>query len=398
MADFPTFQDLFRVGRDEILSRNSALTRQVIERQGSDANVLNASASAVGDEVVGQLTEVEAGLYLDSAQGVALDRLVFDRYGLTRKPAGPALGSVSFTTTAPAPGAFSIPVGTRLSTVDGRQFITTAAGSFAAGSTGPVLVAVRSTLAGSSQQAAVGTITSLISQLSGQPADLVVANPLATAGATDEEKDDSLRDRARRFFVTARRGTAAAIEAAALGVTGVQTATIIEILDAFGRPAKTLELFVSDAFTESLVNVSPTPASYQAQSQVLANVVFQALDDARAAGIFVKVTVAKVTLQAVSLGLRFLSGVDVDEVAIQARAQIVNTINALPPGQPVVIATLIDALRLVPGLFVTGQEILSPAGDVVPGQLEALRTSLSLVVATSMQPDRALQGSNNPDA
>lgn len=397
MADFPAFQELFRVGRDEILTRNSSLTREVIEREGSDANAIVAGEAAVGDEVIGQLTKVAAGLYLDSAKGQDLDRLVFDRYGLTRKPASPAMGSVVFTTTAPAPGAFSIPLGTKLQAIDGEQFITTAAASFAAASTGPVTVAVRSVLAGASQQAANNTITSIVTQISGQPTDLRVNNTVATAGADDEEKDESLRDRARQFFTTARRGTLAAIRVAALGVPGVRTATAFEVIDVFGRPAKAVQLVVSDAFTDQLVNVNPTPATYQAQSQVLSTTVFNALEDVRAAGIFVDVSVAQVVLQGVTLGLRFLAGVNVDTVALKARAIVAATINSQRPGQAMTISSLISALQLITGLIVTGQEIISPAGDVVAEPLQVLRTSLSLVVASSLQPDQALQGSGNPD-
>jgi len=48
MGDFPNFQDLFRVGRDEALVRNGKLTKASIEREGGDANILNAAAAAVG--------------------------------------------------------------------------------------------------------------------------------------------------------------------------------------------------------------------------------------------------------------------------------------------------------------------------------------------------------------
>jgi len=398
MGDFASFQEIFRVGRDEILSRNSQLTREVIERDGSDANVLVAAAAAIGDDSIGQLTQVEAGLYLDSAKGLMLDRLVFDRYGLTRKPASPSQGSASFSTTAPAPGAFTIPSGTKLQASDGKQFITTASGSFAAGSTGPVLVAIRSVLAGSAQQAASGTITSILGQITGQPSDLVVTNTLATAGADDEEKDESLRDRARLFFTTARRGTIAAIRVAALAVPGVRTATAFEVIDVFGRPAKAVQLVIADAYTDQLVNVSPTPPTYQAQSQVLALTVFNSLDDVRAAGIYVDVQVGSVVLQAVTLGLRFVAGANVDSVALQARAIVAATINALSPGSSLTIASLVAALRLINGLVVTGQEIISPPGDIAVQPLQVLRSSLALVVASTVQPDQALQGSANPDA
>lgn len=398
MADAPTFKELFRVARDEMLARNSELSLEVIEREGTDANALCAANAASGDEVIGQLVKVEADLYLDSAKGDALTRLVFDRYGLLRKPAAPALGSVVFTTTAPNPSVFAIPTGTKLQTKDGRQFITTASATFATGSTGPVTVAVRSVVAGLAQQAKIGTITSLITRLTGAPGDLAVTNMLATVGADDEEQDDELRGRAREFFTTARRGTVAAIQAAARAVPGVRKATAFENLDAFGRPAKSVQCIIADAFTDQLVDVGAVPPAYQAQSQVLAGNVFAALDEYRGGGVFVDVRVGQVVMQGIQLGLRFNAGVDPDTVALQARAVVAGTINALAPGEDLILSTLLTALRALPGLNVTGQEIVSPLGDVVVQPLQIVRTSLALVLAVSMQPTVALQSSNNPDA
>jgi uncharacterized phage protein gp47/JayE len=276
--------------------------------------------------------------------------------------------------------------------------VTTASATFAAGGTGPVTVAVRSVLAGASQQARANTITSIADAINGSPDDLRVNNALATAGADDEEKDEQLRERARQFWTSARRGTLGAIQSAALAVSGVRKATAFEAIDALGRPAGAVQLILADAFTEQLVAVSPTPAAYQAQSQVLADEVFGALYDVRAAGIYVQVQVAQVTLQGVSLGLSFQGGVNVDQVALQARATVAAYVNTLAPGSPLRVANLVTVLRTIPGLIVTGNEVISPAGDVTPDTLEVLRSSLSLVVAVSLQPDRAIQATTNPDS
>ncbi len=396
MADFPTFEDLFRIARDEALTRNSRLKRNVLERQGTDANALVASSAAVGDEVIGQLAVTEAGTFLSSAKGAKLDRVVFDRYGLLRKPASPSVGSVVFSVVTPNPAPFTVPTNTRLQTPSGLTFITSASYVFAYGATS-LTAAVRSVQAGLSQQAQIGTITSILDLITGAPADLTVANTVATAGADDAESDDSYRDRAQRFFTTARRGTVAAIETAAIGVSGVRTASAFEVLDALGRPAKAVQLAISDAFTEQLIDVTPVPAAYQTQSQVLASTVYTALYDVRAAGIFVDVFVAAVVLQGVHLALLFRAGANVDTVALQARAAVVNYMNELSPGSMFDRTTATNRLRSIRGLYITGNEIISPVGNVIPQQIQVLRTTLALVAAVSVQPDQALQGSANPD-
>lgn len=395
--DAPSYDDLRRIARDEMLSRSQSLTLEVIERDGSEANILSHGIAAVGDELAGALTRVAAGLYLDSAQGRALDKLVFSKFGLVRRPASQALGTVELSTTAPAPGAVPVPRGTRFQTADGREFISWADTTYPISSTGPVLVQVRSVLSGADQQAAAGTITSLSSQLAGSPTDLRVTNTLATAGAADEETDDSLRDRARRFFSTVRRGTVAAIEAAALNVPGVLRANAFEYLDVYGRPVKAAQVVVADTFTDALVEQGINPPTYQTQSQALASLVATELEEWRAAGVYVNVLVAQVVLVAVTLALRFHAGVEVDTVALSARAMVASRINELSPGETLTPAMLVERLRMVDGLDVTGEEILSPPGIIETAPLQVLRSTLSMVVASTVQPDRALQGNANAD-
>jgi hypothetical protein len=404
MPDLPTYTDLFRVARDQILQLNGQISQDAIEREGMDANILVAGGVAAADEVVGQLTDLGAGLYLDSATGTKLDRLVFDRYGLIRNPAAAAVGSVVFTTATPSPTTFTIPSGTVLASSGGLQYITTTDAIFIAGATGPLTVAVRSVLAGANQNATVGSIINITSQISGSPSNLAVTNTLATAGAADAETDQALRNRARGFFTTVQKGTLAALQNAALGVAGVQTAAAFEVIDSYGRPARQVQLVVSDQFTTQFANTSVVPPQYAQQSQMLAANVFNALSDVRPAGTFVQVIVAQVILQGVQLALTFQAGVDTNQVALQARAAVTNYVNSLAPGSPFQVGTLnpqvgaLGALSSVPGLILTGGEIVSPAGTVQPAVTQVIRTSLGLVAAVAAQGNQPIITGSNPDA
>ena len=398
MSDFVGFTDLFRVFRDEVLASNEKLSLDAVERDGADANVLGAACSAVGDEVIGQLAGVAAACWLDSAENQSLHRLVFDRYSLVCKQAAVALGSVEFSTIATTVAPFTVVAGTQLQTADGKKFLTISPVIFPAGSTGPVVARVRSSVAGKDQQVGVGMITSLTSQVSGAPADLTVTNSLATSGADDAESDDALRDRARQFWISARRGTGAAIEAATLAIPGVQKATAIEMLDVCGRPARFVQLIIADGYTDALVSQGVNPVTYQAQSQILAQVVYSGLSDVRAMGIHVEVLVAQVVLQPVRLRLRFQAGYDADAVADVARGTTIAFINSLRPGASLVISDLLIALGTVPGLVLGyGDEIESPAGDVLAQALQVLRTNLNLVTVASMQTDMPVAPTANPD-
>ncbi len=383
MADFPSTPDLLRIARDEVLLRNSALTRDIVDRAGSDANALMAASVAVGDAVVGQLIRVTAALSVSTAKGADLDRILFDRYGLVRKDSAPALTSLTFTIPAPAASNFAIPVGTQFRTSDNKVFASTAQRTFLAGSSTLTGVPVASVLAGLSQQARAGTITSIVDTIAGAPAGLTVTNPLATAGAADAELDEAFRARGKLFYATARRGTLGAIEAGALAVSGVATARAFEVIDTNGEAARLVTLVVADAFTQQLVNATSIPGTYETQAQALATAVSLGLLDVRAAGIGVVVLVANVELVGVTLGLRFRAGVDVDSVSAAARAAAVSHVNSLAPGAPLVISALEEALSVVPGIILLGGEVLAPTLDVTPGTTTALRTSEALVVVTA---------------
>jgi len=395
MADFPTRNDLFRVARDRILGLNAQLSAEVVMREGTDANVLIAGGSAMADAVIGQLINVCRAQYLDSSEGAALDRLALDRYNLVRKPAAPSLGTVQLTTTTPTTAAFTIPAGTAFSTADGTQFISNVTTSFPTGSVGPIYVAVRSVLAGFNQQAKIGTITDIVSTITGSPSDLVATNLVATAGAADAEADPSLRDRCRRFWTTAQRGTLAAIENGALTVAGVVKASAIEVLDSRGRPGRWVQLLISDRFTDALVQLNTTSPTYDAQAQVLAKAVFLALSNYRCGGLYVQVIVARVVLVQVRLDLTFSADSDPIEVSENARAVVVNFINELDPGASFIPEDAVAALRSVNGLVITGNEIAVPAGTVVPRAMQALRSSFALVTATNE--GAALYTNSNPD-
>lgn len=414
MSDVPTRQDLFDIGRNEILTQNPALATEAVQSPGSDSNLFLASSAAMGDEVNGQVTRLAAGLFLNSARGPALDRYVFDRYNLTRKPAAPAVGTVNFALPSAPATPFTIPAGVVVASQNGTQYVTTGATVFPTSTNGapgnPLVSApIRSLLAGASQQAAVGTITTIVSQSAitipnGVTGPLTCTNSLATAGAADAESDNSLRARAKNFFSTARRGTLSAIQQGALAVPGVQTATAIEITDGSGIPSSFVSLVVADQFTQALINYSPTgsvlPVNYQPQSQVLAQNVASALLEVRAGGVFVDVTVGNVTLMSVVLSLVFLAGnTTPDQSAFLARAAVVAYINGLSPGQSFDPAAAKALFQTVPGLDPKNSQVISPSGVVETQSVtQVFRTTLQLVTATAYSTAVTLTSGNNPDA
>lgn len=379
MPDLPSFVDLQQAGRAEMLADSNRLTPEVLDRDGSDANVLNASSAAMGDQIVGQLALVLRDLFLGTAKGAALRKLAWDRYRLASKEASAAWGTVEFTTTAAAAATFTIDVGLRLSTSDGTEFETLTVAVFPAGSTGPISVPVRSVLAGAGQQAAAGTITNITGTITGQPADLAVTNAAATAGAGNAESNDSIRERAVNFYTTVRRGTPSAVLQGALATPGVVKANVFEYLGADAQPNGRLNIVVTDNFTAALVNQSANPPAYQTQAQALALQVRATLQEYIAQGVAFSVFVAQVILLSQRLSYAVQASYDPSTVDNAVRATAANYVNTLRPGQtydPGEVKRIVDSTE---GVVAESCVVLSPTVPVVPAALQVIRTSLGLV-------------------
>lgn len=374
--DLPNFQDLFRTGRDEALSRNNRLTLEEIERKGSDLNILVAASAAMSDDVMGQLAQLKADTFAGTARFDALDRLILDRYpGLVRKQASPSFGYVTFSFSPAVTSAFSIPDGTQLSTADGVQFITVGAVSVAIGTTS-IAVPVRSVLAGAQQKAKPGAINSLLAQIVGAPSSgMTVSNTAATFGGEDRESDTDYVTRSRTYFLSQRRATKSAIEQAVLSIPGVRKCTVFENLDTLGRPIGYVQIVVADSYTEQFVTASTLPATYAAQLANLAVQIETVLEDWRSAGVGVQVVFATVVLQSIRVSLAYLPGVDQESVKTVVLARIIQHVNGLKPGEALNISDLRNLAQTTSGVYATGNEIVTPTGNVMPRPGEVLRTS-----------------------
>lgn len=398
MSDFPTRQQFRQLGEIALLTRNSAITRAACTTRGSDTDAYLEAAAAIADAVIGQLISTAGGVFIDAAKGEALKRRIYDLVGLLPKKAVGALGSVDFQVAVAMVSDLAIPAGTTLSSQLGLDFETTTSAVYPKATTAPLTVPVRSLLAGSTVYAPANTINGISSEIPNAPDGLTVNNPLATSVGDDDESDDSYRAGYREFFNNVRRGTLSAIEAEARRTPGVTTAKAFEILDGIGRQQKQVLLGVTDRFTEQYVLANTNPPLYQVQSQVLAQTVFNRLVDTRGAGIYVHVYVAATVVQTIQMALSFLATANINDTATRARAAVVNYINMLPPGQSLLRSALINVLRGVPGLVVTGNEIVFPPGNITARALQAIRTSLTYVTASASQPERPLASIYSPDA
>jgi uncharacterized phage protein gp47/JayE len=364
--DLPSRLVLHGIGRRYVLTRASKIDPAQVDTEGSDVNLFVGSQAFVGAATVRQLGEQLADLFLDSAEDEGLDRYAWDRYKLLRKGAAAALSSVRMFRPTAGGGAGNFPVGTRLQTQTGIEYITTAAAAFGASTLSVTGIGVRAVQAGKAFQVGANTIR----RFAVPPFDttIQVTNDEPTAGGEDREEDEAFRERVRDFWRTARRGILAAIAFGARQVPGIVSATAEEALTPAAQPARVVNLYVADS--SGVANAA------------LAQVVRNALLDFRAAGIAVIVTPSIPQIVDVELELTFAAGTDTSTLAELIRGAVFEFVNSLPVNGALYRAALFSLLQRFAGqgLIVADSTVIEPAGDLVPAPGRTLRTTLSNIV------------------
>ncbi|MDO9235955.1 MAG: baseplate J/gp47 family protein [Aquabacterium sp.] len=220
MFNRPSLGDIVQRVRTDVLSRLS--TDDVLRR--ADAEVYARVMGGVAHGLYGFIEWLSNQLLYDTAEVEYLERWC-SIWGLTRKAAAAATGSVTFTVQAGA----VIPSGTLLQALDGVQYQTTAGATVAGTSaTAPVAAVVA---AGASNRV-TGQSLSLVSPVVGVQS---TATAGALTGGADVETDDALRARLlARIQQPPQGGAASDYTTWALEVAGVTRAWLYPAELGFG--------------------------------------------------------------------------------------------------------------------------------------------------------------------
>lgn len=378
MADLPTRQELFDRWRDAALTvPDTRVSAREIDREGSDLNLQAAAASIMGEEIVRRMARALAGVFEDTAEDDALDRVVFDRKGLPRLPAEVSVSEIQLTRPTFAAGAGTIDGGlpgsgppnpTRIRTNQGIVYIITQDAVFGAAELGPITVTIQAELAGLASE-----VTELQSwNFVDAPFDesITISNPDESAGGADEERDSRYRARAKAFFPTLRRGTLAAIEFGLLSTPGVDTVSVIEVIDASsGLPACSGQAFVLDALGQS-------------NETLVARGLLNLLEF-RSLGIPIvgfPGTPEFINIDFVGTSFDTAVVLDTSQAAEDVRSSIVAALNNQQPGKNLLRTTILAAARQVEGFVVEDTDLVEPAGTLIPATIDvAFRTRRELI-------------------
>lgn len=364
----PTQPDLFAVGLRAYTMGPSPITRDIVSTTGSMANIVNTAGATMG-AVVGTYAEQLFGAgFLDTAisQGdEVLDRYAWERHGLTRPEASAAVVALSFSRTTTSAGYLD--AGFQVSAGDGLLFRTLAALPLPEGDMGPWTVDAICVESGIAGNVDVGSITTIVSETSGQ--ELEVTNAEAAAGGSEPATNAEFGELIRRYPRTLEKGTLAAIRGAVLEIGGVNAALVENIVDGNGEPTGYVRVAIADAIGGA--------------NAALARRVKDVLLDVRGGGIPIVVDSSVPVLVKIDVsGVSFRSGFDTAAVLSEARSRIKAAVNALDPMEPLRRAAIVSALQSTRGLVVPDGSVLRPVGDVVPTLDEGLE-DLRPVLRTS---------------
>lgn len=288
-------------------------------------------------------------LYLQMFLGLrdAIPVATFLSFGFERLPAAVAVGYVSVSSQTPLANQLTIPLGTEFTAIDGRKYTTTAAVTWAAGSS-LVQIPVQHTEAGLVGNIAAGAITS--SPFFGS--EYTVSNQAIETGR-DVETDTEREARFAEFVQSISRGTLVAC---------TYEAKQSRVLDGNGNLAEYVTRIGVDEQAGHvriyLYSSLGTPsAALLADGQYRIDGTTDPVTGAvtpgyRAAG--VRVDVLGMLERAVPLSIRveMLDGYTVDASVRQQLSDIFAVqIRSVQPGETLYLGTLIEALLVVPGVL-----------------------------------------------
>jgi hypothetical protein len=365
-VDSPTRFDLYQLGREYLLTHATKIQRNVVDTEGSDANLFVGATSFMAGAVSTQLAARTAALFGRSAEREDLDRLNVDRWNLPRKGASPALGSVRFYRATATAGGGAIPVGTKINTDDGIEYITTTPALFGALSL-EVPADVRATRAGDTQQVGRYRLVRIFQPGTIFDPTIQVINDEPTAGGEPRESDDDYRLRGQGAPRALARGTLRAIQEGATATPGVTSALASEVLDGDLRPARVVQLFIADGSGLA--------------SRALGLEALRQINDYRAAGIAVLPALSTPYLVAVRLRLAFIAGVSTTVLSNTVRLAVIAYINSLPTGAALFRSNMNSILARYQssGLIPNSSSITEPTGDIYPPAGRTIRTTVALV-------------------
>lgn len=324
---------------EEMAAGLESRTGVLLNRGGDMALRLYAVAAEIASLWV-QMDWLERQSFPQTAISDFLDRHAETR-GLTRGGSVCAVGTIRFEIDETRSSAMTVNAGTVCLNSAGTEFITTDAGTIAAGGTF-CIVSARAREGGAAGNVPAGSVC----YMSPAPVGIVRCyNPEAFSGGADEETDDSLRARVLQSYASLPNGSNTAFyEKAALETDGVAAVSIVPC----NRGTGTVDIIISS-------NEGMPSAALLAELE-------KKLDENREICVDVSVLAPTAKSVDVTVGIDVADGYDSAAVISAASDAVIKLFSGAMLGTDVLRAQIGSVIYGVPG--VRNYAITKPAADV----------------------------------
>lgn len=272
-------------------------------------------------------------------------------FGFERKAGVQSTGEVTFSRPGTT-GLVTIPIGTKVETPSGLQYVTTEAGAIADTATTSGVVGVQAEEIGTTHNVPLGTITVMADDIDGVT-DVTNAN--ATTGGVDQETDFQYKQRFQAYIEGLAGSNLAGLISGALSVDGVTSASVQELFPPVSNV--NVRLYVDDG--------SASGVSADKVLEVQNIIDGDGSEDSpgyRAAGVNVQVIAPNVVTQDVTLSVTVLGGIDTTQLEVDINLALSTYMNNLGIGATIIYNELVAACMDVYG--VTDVDITDPSGNV----------------------------------
>jgi len=301
--------------------------------------------------------ELYIGVYLGFRR--YLSNIKTDVFGFAKKAGVKATTNVVFHR-AGSSGYVTIPSGTKVQTVSGLKFATTAQIQILNGENDSDPVEVEAEKVGVAYNVATDTITIMIDIIDGVDS---VTNANAAVGGVDRETEYEFEKRFQVYIEGIGRTNVAGVVYGALSVDGITSASANELFPPVANVNVKLYIDDGSAGGVSSAKVDEVQAVIDGDGENEAGY--------RSAGVNVLVVAPSIVTQNVTMSVTVASGVDVDQMKVDINTALTNYVNTLGIGADIVYNELIAAAMSVYG--VVDCDITVPAANVTISSSEVGR-------------------------
>jgi uncharacterized phage protein gp47/JayE len=304
-----SYREIFEAMRNYIIAHQNKIT------DFNEGSVILSFVEAMAREL--------AAMYIKTISNIELyaKDMAYAQFDFAKKKGLAAGGTVRFSRAAASSMEASIPQGTKISSPDGLQFETTAAGKIASGATASELMPVSCMKAGDIGNVGIHKINTIVNALYGVDS---VLNETALSGGVNEETDEEYAARFSEFIIGLGKSSVSGVRATALSINGVRSVSLVEHFPAERGYNFTL-------YAENGSGGLPAAIKAMVEEVIVGN---QYVEGVRACGVNGRILPPQIIYVNPTVIFRVNGAIPAGLIENELKTKILNYVNALKIGFP----------------------------------------------------------------